>query len=228
MSVVCKEYAKRVGNEVGWADFNLEYKLDEMLKCTKPEFEKMVNKLNKETKQANYKRSIIYLLSLFEAFMYDFISEKEKLSDKDTNIRGFWKKYLEKYKIDWESYYKNSNIPMCNSASLMNIRYSLFILDKRYKILYPVSLTNLVLELGSLRNCIVHHNGKVSIKDRGNEYSFRETLEETIKFLNMDSKKDNIGEFITYEYIKKITFDLQKFIEHCIKRSYNIKKANKK
>lgn len=212
MSKVYEEYSKRIGNEIGWADYNLEYKLDEVLKNIKPELKKSVNNLNKEAKQANYKKSIIYLLSLFEAFMYDFISEKEELDDENINIRGFWKTYLSEYKKAWDNYSKNLNIPISNSTSLMNIRYSLFILEKRYNISYPSNLTNLVFELGSLRNCIVHHNGNILIKDRGDKYLFKDTLKETIKFLNMDLNENNINnisDFITFDYIQKITFDLQ-------------------
>ena len=222
MLKVCEEYSRRIGNEIGWADYNLEYKLNEVLENIKPEFKEGINNLNKEAKQANYKKSIIYLLSLFEAFMYDFISEKEKLDDESVNTRGFWKNYLAEDKVDWENYNKNLNIPISNSASLMNIRYSLFILKKRYNISYPSDLTNLVFELGSLRNCIVHHTGNILIKDVGNKYLFKDTLKETIKFLNMDLNVNNISDFITFDYIQKITFDLQKFIIYCDDKNINI------
>ena len=35
---VCEEYSRRIGNEIGWADYNLEYKLNEVLENIKPEF----------------------------------------------------------------------------------------------------------------------------------------------------------------------------------------------
>ncbi|MGL5479687.1 MAG: hypothetical protein ACRDCB_11655, partial [Clostridium sp.] len=93
-------------------------------------------------------------------------------------------------------------------------RFSIYVLKRRYGISYPKGLSNLILELGSLRNCIVHHNGNLLLKDKGGKYLFKDTLVETIRFLNIKNE-DNICDFINYEYIKKVTFELQSFIELC-------------
>lgn len=211
MSLVCNRYSKRIGNEVGWADMILETKIDEIIPGIIPEYKEGIKNLNTQAKQANYKKSIIYILSLFESFMQDFISEIEGFSDKEININEL----LNQDKKTWQSYCQKLDIPISTSTSFMNIRYSLFILKTRYKITYPLDLTNLVLELGSLRNCIVHHNGDLLHKDKGGKFLFKETLKETIIFLNMNQNKDNICEFITFDYVSKVTFDLQKFINIC-------------
>ena len=209
LSLICKEYAERIGNEVGWGDMILESKLDEVIPNIKEEYRDAIKDLNTQAKQASYKKSIIYLLSLFESFMHEFILEKE--NDLDINIKQLLSEDEKKWKTDCDSL----NLEISKSTSFMNMRYSLFILKNRYGIEYPQDLTNLVLELGSLRNCIVHHNGNISHTDKGGKCSFKDTLKETIDFLKMPENKDNICKFITYDYINKVTFDLQKFIERC-------------
>ena len=210
LSLSCKEYSKRIGNEVAWGDMLLEAKLDEIISNFTEEYKQGIIELNKQAKQGSYKKSIIYLLSIFEAFMKDFILEIEK-KEEEKDIENI----LSTNKKNWANYCKGCNSSINKSTSFMNIRYSLFILENRYGIKYLQDLTNLVLELGSLRNCIVHHDGNISHTDKGGECSFKDTLKETISFLKMNKNDDNICDFITYEYVKKVTFDLQKIIIEC-------------
>lgn len=211
LSLVCNKYAKRIGNEVGWSDMLLEDKLDEVIPNIKEEYRDAITNLNIQAKQGSYKKSIIYLLSLFESFMQDFILEKENNSTKEIKIKEL---LIDDIK-EWKLYCDTEDSAISTSTSFMNIRYSLFILKRRYEIEYPTELTNLVFELGSLRNCIVHHNGNISHIDKGGKCLFRDTLEKTIDFLKMNKNENNICEFITYDYVNKVTFDLQKFIERC-------------
>lgn len=210
LSLSCKKYSTRIGNEVGWSDMILEAKLDEVIPNITEEYKQGIIELNKQAKQGSYKKSIIYLLSIFESFMKDFILEKEKKGE-EKDIENL----LSNNKKIWENYCKGCNSAINMSTSFMNIRYSVFILENRYGIKYSQDLTNLVLELGSLRNCIVHHNGNISHTDKGGKCSFKDTLKETISFLKMNKNDDNICDFITYEYVKKVTFDLQKIIIEC-------------
>lgn len=210
MVSVCRKYSRRIGNEVGLPDMLLENKIDEMIERNTLKNEESIRILNMQAKQANYKKSIIYLMSLFESFMQDYISEIEGFSNKKIDIN----KFLDEEKRKWQSYSRNLNEPISTSTSFMNVRFSIYVLRRRYGISYPKGLSNLILELGSLRNCIVHHNGNLLLKDKGGKYLFKDTLVETIRFLNIKNE-DNICEFINYEYIKKVTFELQSFIELC-------------
>ncbi|MGL6184411.1 MAG: hypothetical protein ACRC1T_03415 [Clostridium chrysemydis] len=210
MVSVCRKYSRRIGNEVGLPDMLLENKIDEMIERDTLKNEESIRILNIQAKQANYKKSIIYLMSLFESFMQDYISEIEGFSNKKIDIN----KFLDEEKRKWQSYSRSLNEPISTSTSFMNVRFSIYVLKRRYGISYPKGLSNLILELGSLRNCIVHHNGNLLLKDKGGKYLFKDTLLETIRFLNIKNE-DNICDFINYEYIKKVTFELQSFIELC-------------
>ncbi|MGL5477558.1 MAG: hypothetical protein ACRDCB_00715, partial [Clostridium sp.] len=128
MVSVCRKYSRRIGNEVGLPDMLLENKIDEMIERDTLKNEESIRILNIQAKQANYKKSIIYLMSLFESFMQDYISEIEGFSNKKIDIN----KFLDEEKRKWQSYSRSLNEPISTSTSFMNVRFSIYVLKRRY------------------------------------------------------------------------------------------------
>lgn len=216
-SVTCANYSKRIGNEVGW----LEQIVQEGIKAfesriipSDPVSVFGVIRLNKQAEHSAHRMQIVYLVNLFESFMHDFIGEKDGLSESQMNEKRFWETYLETERKMWDEYCTNHNEPINTSKSFMNIRYSVFVIEERYKIKYPSYLSPLVLELGSLRNCLVHYDGELLHQDKGGKY-FKDTLSKTIDFLKVDPNSNRITEINRNGYLGKVTFDLATFIELC-------------
>lgn len=213
-SFMCENYARRIGNEIGW----LGPLIDEGIKhfnngyFNTPWGKVSLIDLNIQAYYSLHKMQVVYLVNLFETFMQDFIGIKDGLSETDMEEKDFWKNYLSTIISDWNSYQTNKAIN--NSTSFMNIRYSLFVLEKKYNLKFPSYLTPLVPELGSLRNCLVHYDGELLHKDKGG-YLFNDTLSETLKFLEVGDTVKILTDINRNNYINTITSDLQTFVNLC-------------
>ena len=215
-SVVCESYSRRIGNEVGWLEEIVQEGIKSIQSRTissNPASVFGIPTLSKQAEFSSHKMQLVYLVNLFEAFMHDFIREKDGKTESEANGKEFWQKHLKIERQLWQTYCKDYGKPINISESFMNIRYSLFIIENKYKIKYPSYLSPLVSELGSLRNCLVHHDGDLSHQDKGG--SFKDTLSETINFLEIDSNCNRITEINKNGYLSKVTFDLATFIELC-------------
>ena len=69
----------------------------------------------------------------------------------------------------------------------------------------------MVPELGSLRNCLVHHEGNLLSKDKGGQL-FKDTLTETLRFLDLNEMNNQIISLNENDFVNKVIFDLQDFV----------------
>lgn len=214
MKDITLEYTKRIGNDVGWMTQLIQIGNANMIKSTAPEYTHLLFSLNNQAIRASYKMQIVYLVNLFESFIQDYIGDKDNLTESEMNQKDFWKQYLRRVECNWLTYCKSKNECINNSTSLMNIRFSLFILKDKYNLDFPSYLTPAIPELGSLRNCLVHYDGDLSRMDKGG-HVFRETLIETLKILEFNSIENRLENLNNNSFIDKVTFDLQTFIELC-------------
>ncbi len=94
----------------------------------------------------------IYLLSLLEAFVKEYIAEREGISLDDVPGR------LRPQKLKWQ---KQSH-GLHASTSLLNTRYLGFVLSDRYGLSFTAApIGPCFWEAGLVRNCLVHHNGAI-------------------------------------------------------------------
>ena len=214
MKNICLEYAKRIGNEVGWLTQLIERGNKDMMTSANPIYFHEMFSLNTQAVWALYKMQIVYLVNLFDSFMQDYIGDRDNLTESEMNAKNFWKNYVKAHISSWEAYYKIKNAPINNSTSFMNIRFSLFVLKERYNINYPSYLSPAIPELGSLRNCLVHYDGDLMRTDKGG-HPFRETLNETLIILQIDKKGNRLMNLNINDLINKVTFDLQIFVDLC-------------
>lgn len=211
---ICRHYAQRVGNEVGWVVQLINDGIFSMQNRATPIGKSILPDLNRQALMAINHMQIVYLVNVFESFMQDFIVAKDGLSDADVSKDKFWVTHLCNVRDEWDSYCQSQVKPLNTSNSFMNLQYSLFTLETKYNIRYPSYLTPAVAELGSVRNCLVHHNGDLLRKDRGG-YLFKDTLCITLKLINVDKSTNSLNIIDKNDYMNKVIYDLQTFIELC-------------
>lgn len=218
ISQVCESFSRRIGNEVGWVDNVAKAGATSIQASATPAGVIPLLSLNTQALLAIRKMQICYLDDLFEAFMQAFIAAKDSITESEMAQNGFWRNYLKAEITQWNVFCTH-NKPINESSSFMNIRYSLFILEVKYGIKFPTYLTPMILELGSLRNCLVHNDGKLQIHDSGCNGYFSDTLSETLSYLRIDaSNADEILIPIESDFVYKVTFDLQTFVDLCGER----------
>jgi hypothetical protein len=164
-------------------------------------------KLTTESLCAARNMQIIYIVDMLEIFMKDYISLRDQVEVVD------WKEYLKEFQSKYERYVNINNLKVSKSNSLMNINFSRFILEEKYFIQFPESSTSVISELGSLRNCLVHHDGDVNFKDKGN-FFYYDTLDKTIKelkFLDINTGKILLND----EFVMKVIKEIQDFLAIC-------------
>ena len=214
MKDITLEYTKRIGNDVGWMTQLIERGNAYMIKSTVPKYVHHMLSLNNQAIRASYKMQIVYLVNLFESFIQDYIKFKDDLTESEMNKKDFWKQYLGTVISNWDTYCKIKNEDYNNSTSFMNIRFSLFILKDKYNLDFPCYLTPVIPELGSLRNCLVHYDGDITRMDKGGPL-FKDTLRETLKLLQVNNNENRLENLNVNDFINKVTFDLQTFIDLC-------------
>ena len=209
---ICREYSKRLGNDVGWMTQLIERGNESMIKSAVPKYKSQMHSLNNQAVRASYKMQIIYIVNLFESFIQDYIGFKDGLTEYDMSKKDFWKQYLSSVIKKWNTSCKDKNEAYNNSTSFMNIRYSL--LKDKYNLDFPSYLTPVIPELGSLRNCLVHYDGDLNRMDKGG-FLFKETLKETLKLLQMNNIENRLDNLNNNNFINTVTFDLQTFVDLC-------------
>lgn len=210
-SSVCEVYSRRIGNEVGWLSNVVNSGTDKINISSTPLGKLFLGALNNQAKFASCKMQIVYLVDLFDAFMQDYIEARDNVEMVAINRPNFFRDHLKSLDTAWSTFC-SQNHPLNQSKSFMNITYSLFVIENKYGIKYPSYLSPLVLELGSMRNCLVHYDGELSHNDKGGD-PFRKTLNRTLKYINFSG--DKINDININNYINKVIFDLQTFVDLC-------------
>ena len=216
----------RIGNEVGWMTQLIATGDVSMMKRAVTPHEDKMHTLNNQAVRASYKMQIIYLVNLFESFMQDYIAVRDNLDELQMSKKGFLSEYLNPMIKKWDDYCQKNDEAINPSTSFMNINFSLFILKEKYNLNFPSYLAPTIRELGSLRNCLVHHDGDLNHVDKGG-FLFRETLVLTLNFLAVTEAESYLKDLNHNNFIDKVTFDLQTFIELCGGRITRVKEHEK-
>ncbi|QYY44769.1 hypothetical protein ACKE5C_19180 (plasmid) [Aneurinibacillus thermoaerophilus] len=141
----------------------------------------------------------IYLMSLFEAFLKDYICIRSAV-DKSAEI-------LNQYKSYW-----NKNLSATHgSNSLLNPRYVNYVFKEEYGLELLTGINDITLEIGDLRNIIAHHEGRIPDKD--NNY-FLGQLERTLNYLELPHQI-GVKVTITNEMMWIYINDMRKIIGRC-------------
>jgi hypothetical protein len=207
-----KNYSRRIGNEVGFLSHIIEKGCENVIQNSTQSGKIILADMNIQVNKAAARMQIVYLVNLFESFMEDFIISKDKIHHKQLHGKNFWSQYLSDDNKEWARYAREKEIP--DSTSFMNMKYSLYILEKKYGIEFPSYFTPCISELGSLRNCLVHHDGNITKTDRGG-IPFSKSLENTLHILGVDSNSTYLCELNKNKFLNKVIFDLQKFVGFC-------------
>lgn len=210
---VCLKYAQKVGNEVGWLE---EIILAGMksIKPAGPSMEPLLKDMHYQAYYAALNMQIVYLVNIFDFFVQDYIKTKDCLSEEDLQIRGFWLDYLSPIIRSWDSYCQSTTDAVNTSRSFMNLSFSFYVLERKYGVCCQSDKKHLLSELGSLRNCLVHHSGELCHKDKGGN-TFRYTLARTLEHLEIGDEIERITDLRKNKYVSKVTFGLQDFIYSC-------------
>lgn len=185
-SKTCKKYLQRINNEIAAGEYMQDHILKDSLK---------LQKITSEGKKAiGVKEAVdltiydvtkgayeilpgirfIYLSSMMEAFIKEYIAERDSISLDQV------KSSLSTESSQWD---RNGG----GSKSFYNLPFVFFVTKQKYSIDPSSSLKPVTLELGVLRNCIVHNSGELI-----DQYSI-DNLPNTITFLN---NKSCIGEVL--------------------------------
>ncbi len=189
MDKICLEYERRIGTEVLWVSELTKNGSDVLGHLNKNN--PSMNYLNEIAIQTISKMQITYVVNIFESFVQGFICQKDNLDKYQTSENKFWDTHLKETQSEWDNYCNNSEEELSSSKSFMNVRYSLFVLEKKYG-LQTNNLPKTLLELGSVRNCIVHHNSDLSKLDKGGKSMFRKTIYHTLKLLGIRETENQL------------------------------------
>lgn len=207
---ICLKYSMRIGNEAGFLGELVNLGYESMYRRTLTHSKDMMKILSDQAIRASLAMEIVYLVNLFESFMTDLIIYRDSLDEDIASSDNGLKQHLKETNSQWQEFIRKNNDAVNTSTSFMNIRYSLFVLERKYGIKFPFHwLCNAIPELGSLRNSLVHHNGNLDKTDKGGNF-FRDTLRNTIS-MNME---ENSYIVLNQEFVNKVIFDLQDFVAY--------------
>jgi len=163
-NVVCYKYERKINDEVVAA---LQFSFDEMITRALDLFYKPTEFGRKIFIDGSLAKTVypaisvmenmrfIYLCSLFEAFVKEYICMKSS-----TNFEEFRKTVLNKHSKTWEQY-TNKNKRKRGTNSLLNFHYINFIFEKEYGFTIDDNLNDVTKEIGFLRNVVVHDTGEI-------------------------------------------------------------------
>lgn len=186
-SVACNKYERLINDEVANAEFHLDHVL---IKGLKDKFITVEGKklmglpeninfsmydISKASLDAMPKMRFIYLMSLFEAFVKEYIAERSAINMDEI------KNYTKTIQSEWDKTERSG-------TSLYNLKYVNFLFDRLYGIIINNGLNDsqVTVEAGILRNCIVHHNGEIT-----NQFFFDELIH-TIDLFKLEKIGDTI------------------------------------
>ncbi|AHV97079.1 hypothetical protein [Paenibacillus sabinae] len=167
-SAVCSKFKRMLNDEIAAGEFFQDLKLESALKkdLITPEGKQSMGlpvdaplsmyDLTRPALEALPKFRFMYLVSLFEAFVQEYIAERKGISLDDlknslTNERSTWQRLNGHTSVGSTSYY--------------NVRFVNWLLNELYSIQIQSVIETLTLEMGDLRKCLVHHGGEITKQD---------------------------------------------------------------
>lgn len=214
IQTLCDRFTARIGNEAGLVNWIFDIGCKQAISGITAYHIPVLQTIGQAQRSLAQMR-IICLVDLFDAFMTQFICAKEHINLSEINrYNTLQSKQLKGLCDLWikEAKKRKAN----KSTSFMNLQFSLFILEQKYQIRIPDNYyPKLILELGSLRRCLVHCDGRLDSTDIGN-LSFKHTLQNTLGFLYPDlqamPEEININ---NKEYLDVVITHTQYFISYC-------------
>lgn len=204
-SKVCGKFERRLNNEIAAGEYFHDHKLISILKQEKlteenkklfgipPSEDISMYDITRSALDSLPKIRFIYLISLLEAFFKEYLSERMSVS-----IDSVENKVKQKYSAFWQKEFNTS-------TSLYNPNFVNYVINDLYKINLEEVTDPITFEMGELRRCIVHNDGRL------NE-NYRAKLKNTIEFLNQKNKVEN-AVIITKELMGIYIEDFRKIIK---------------
>jgi len=160
-SEICHYYERRINIEIAAGEFSADHALISSLKNSyvTPAGKKFmgVPETIPLTMYDVERRAIvlprirfIYLLSMLEGLFKDYICERENIRIEQV------KSHIANETSTW------SRISNNDSTSFYHIPYAIYVFKEKYQIEISSNVHPATLEMGILRNCIVHHDGKIA------------------------------------------------------------------
>lgn len=206
--LVCDKFDRLIGNEVHAAEDILEGQLENALKqmLLNKNFNKIFNipmeidvsyyEVFTQAIDAMPKMRFIYLTTLFDGFVHEYIAERSGIVYKpNISLKSLVYSNIAK---EWKENTKESD-------SLYHVKFVDYLFKKLYSIDFGKSINCLTLEMGDVRNNIVHNNGLVP-------ESYREQLKNTFQYLNITH---NTAITITKPLMQIYLKDIRKIISIC-------------
>jgi hypothetical protein len=153
--------------------------------------------ITKKSVEVIPKMRFIYLTSLLEAFMKEYISQRSSIPMDEI------KKVLNQYNSDWDRNHSGKG-----SKSLLNINYSLYVLHEEYGIIFNQNDFNeITYEIGAIRNVIVHHEGLVT-------GAFLPLVQKTLTYVDSPFKT-GVKISLNNEMLWKYVDDFRELLKKC-------------
>jgi len=159
-SPACVKFFNRLGQSIAVGQYLHDDMLKEMLMKREISNEaKIIYSVSKDKPLSMYDITkpafdvlplfrFIYLMSLMEAFFKEYIAEREGVDiDVISSATNTEKSNWDKQKQGFSSFY--------------NLKFVNFLTNSKYGIDFSIEVKLETMEMGALRNCIVHHDGKL-------------------------------------------------------------------
>jgi hypothetical protein len=209
-SEVCFKFERLINDEVAAAlqfhDSIIEDGLKEMVITDKAkdflgfpqELRVTLFELNKRSLDVLPKMRFIYLMSLFEAFVKEYICTRNS-----TSIDNY-KSLVKPFDSEWDTQYSNNY----GSKSALNLNYVLYLMDKLFNIKKKEVFSDITYEIGALRNLLVHYEGVIP-----NQY-YLDQISTTMLLLKLP-ESINIKIEVSNEMMWIFIEDIRRLISNC-------------
>lgn len=208
---VCYKFERKINNEIAAA---MQFSFDNMVAAALDSFIKLneagqkvfngsVSQTLKPAILVMEKMRFIYMCSIFEAFVKEYISYKSNV-----DIGEVKEKVLNKYNKEWKIY---TDLHQTGTNSLLNLYYVNYIFENEYNFSFINEINDISKEIGILRNVLVHDDGIVQGK-------FIVLLHETLSYLDLlehDEVRIEPNEKMMWIYVN----DIRKIISICDEHS---------
>ncbi|WP_243557698.1 hypothetical protein [Priestia megaterium] len=216
-SPICSKFERLLNDEIAFGEYMLDFRIEDGLKKSTyiGDFaEKIAIRHNitdrpvtvwdtdQEGIKALKKMRFIYLTSQLEAFFKEYISHHLRIDIEHYNNQTS----VEPESREWGRIHTGKKA----SKSLLNLHFTGYLFKNRFDIDFPQILHPATMEMGQLRNCVVHDLGKIK------SLEYVGLLQNTSAFLGLDLEVGSVVE-IKHELMALYIEDFRNLFEKCDK-----------
>lgn len=211
---VCDKFERLVNDEIAFGEYMLDWRIEDGLKNSKyiGDFGEVIATqygitgraatlwdTDQRGVKALKKMRFIYLTSQLEAFFKEYISHQLGI-----DIDDYKKTCLNPESMEWN----RMNEGKKSSTSLLNLHFVGYLFKNRFGIDFSQILNPVTVEMGQLRDCIVHDFGKIK------NLEYVNFLQNTSSFLNMNLQIGSVVE-VDSKLMKLFIEDFRELIKKC-------------